>query len=67
MPSSATRSRLICEVEPMRRSCKSCRKPLLMASATMSEATPAETPTIEMPVIMPIKACSAWRAGNGSR
>src|SRR5258708_2910771 len=58
MPSSATRSRLMCEVEPSKRCCKSWRKPLLMAKATIREATPAATPAIEIPVIMPIKA---WR------
>ena len=47
----------MCEVEPMRRCWRSWRKPLLMAKATMSEATPAATPTIEMPVMMPMKAC----------
>ena len=56
MPSSATRSRLMCEVDPIRRSCRSWRNPLLMARATMSEATPAATPRIEMPVMMPMKA-----------
>ena len=58
MPSSATRIRLMCEVEPSKRCCKSWRNPLLMANATIREATPAATPAIEMPVIMPIKA---WR------
>ena len=58
MPSSAMRCRLMCEVEPSRRCCRSWRNPLLMASATTSEATPAATPTIEMPVMMPMKA---WR------
>jgi hypothetical protein len=50
------RSRLMCEVEPSRRSCKSWRNPLLMASAMMSEATPAATPTMEMTVMTPMTA-----------
>ena len=62
MPSSAMRSRLMWELDPMRRSCKSCRKPLLMASATISEATPAATPAIEMPVMMPVNSLTALGA-----
>ena len=57
MPSSATRCRLMCEVEPNRRSCRSWRKPFVIAIATTREATPAATPTTEMPVMMPTKAC----------
>ncbi len=45
MPSSAMRCRLMCEVEPRRRCCRSWRNPLLMARATTSEATPAATPS----------------------
>src|ERR1700683_517585 len=52
------RSRLMWEVEPSRRSCRSWRNPLLIANAMTSEATPAATPAMEMPVIMPI---TAWR------
>src|SRR3982750_870238 len=48
----------MCEVEPRRRSCKSWRNPLLMASAMTSEATPAATPRTEMAAMMPMKA---WR------
>src|SRR5579864_574299 len=46
------------EVDPSRRCCRSCRKPLLIASAMTSDATPAATPAIEMPVMIPIKD---WR------
>ena len=56
MPSSAIRWRVMCEVEPSRRCCRSWRKPLLIASATIKEATPAATPTTEIPVMMPINA-----------
>src|ERR671923_66991 len=52
------RNKLTCELEPKRRSCKSWRKPLLMARAMTSEATPAATPAIEIPVMIPMKA---WR------
>ena len=57
MPSSATRWRLMCDVEPSKRCWRSWRNPLLMARATTSEATPAATPATEMPVMMPMKAC----------
>ena len=57
MPSSAMRCRLMCDVEPSRRCCRSWRNPLVMAMATTSEATPAATPAMEMPVMMPMKAC----------
>src|SRR5260370_1289054 len=58
MPSSATRCRLMCEVEPRKRCGKPWRTRLLMPNATNRKATPAATPAIEIPVIMPIKA---WR------
>jgi len=48
MPSLSTLSKLMCAVEPSSRACKSWRKPLLMASATISEATPAATPRMEI-------------------
>ena len=57
IPSSATRCRLMCEVDPSSRCCKSWRKPLLMASATTSEATPAATPMMDIPVMIPMNAC----------
>ena len=56
MPSSATRSRLTWELDPNKRCCKSWRKPLLMANATMSDATPAATPATEIAVMMPMNA-----------
>jgi len=58
IPSSAIRCKLICEVAPNSRCCKSCRNPLLMASATINDATPAATPTTEIPVMIPM---NAWR------
>src|SRR5712692_7705597 len=58
MPSLWIRSKLTWEVDPSRRSCRSWRNPLLMASAITREATPAATPAMEMPVITPMKA---WR------
>ena len=57
MPSSAMRCRVMCDVEPSRRCWRSWRNPLVMAMATTSEATPAATPAMEMPVMMPMKAC----------
>ena len=57
MPSSAMRCKLMCDVEPSSRCCKSCRNPLVMAMATTSEATPAATPTMEIPVMIPMNAC----------
>ncbi len=51
MPSLWTRISSTCAVEPSRRSCRSRRMPLVMASATISDATPAATPAIEMAVM----------------
>src|SRR5579872_1875280 len=56
-PSLWMRSKLMCEVEPSRRSCRSCRNPLFIASAMTSDATPAATPAMEMAVMIPMKAC----------
>ena len=42
---------------PTRRSCRSRRIPLVMASATMSAATPAATPMTEIAVTRPTTAC----------
>src|SRR5579884_939714 len=57
IPSLAVRSRLMCDDDPSRRCCKSWRNPLLIASAMISDATPAATPAIEIPVITPMTAC----------
>src|SRR5690349_9532015 len=48
MPSLCTRIRLICAVERIRLFSRSWRKPLLIARATISEATPAATPATEI-------------------
>src|SRR5438270_730875 len=58
MPSFSTLMRLMWAVERMRLLSKSCRKPLFIANATISEATPAATPAIEITVITPT---TAWR------
>src|SRR5436305_2539065 len=48
----------MCAVERIRLFSRSCRKPLLIASATINDATPAATPAIEITVITPT---TAWR------
>src|SRR6185437_14214541 len=57
MPSPMVRINCKCDVDDKRRSCKSWRKPLLIASAMTREATPATTPMIEMIVMIPTTAC----------
>ena len=52
MPSDLHTQKIDVRGGPSRRSCRSWRNPLLIASATTSEATPAATPTIEMPVMI---------------
>ena len=45
MPSAPGRERFTCAVTPSSRSCRVLRKPLFIASAITSVATPAATPT----------------------
>src|ERR1700743_2400309 len=57
MPSPTVRISSTCEGDPSKRTCRSRRIPVVIASAMISAATPAATPATEIAVITPTTAC----------